>query len=218
MIKVLLFDLDGTLTDPREGITRCVQYALHHFGIEEPDLNRLVPFIGPPLRDSFKKYYGMDDQQAGEAITWYRERFSGTGIFENEVLQGIPEMLDLLQKQGKHLGVASSKPEPYVVRIMERFALAPYFEQIVGSDMEEKLATKADVIREAMRRFGLGEDRKHEVLMVGDRMHDVQGARECGLDSLGVRIGYAQPGELEEAGATYIADTVDDMTGFLMSH
>ncbi|MBQ6323171.1 MAG: HAD family hydrolase [Lachnospiraceae bacterium] len=218
MYQYILFDLDGTLTDPKEGITRCVQYALHHFGIEEPDLDRLVPFIGPPMKDSFMRFYGMDSEQADEAVVYYRERFADQGIFENAVLEGIPEMLRLLQDQGKHLAVASSKPEPYVIRILERFALASYFEQVIGSEMSGERSRKAEVIQEAFRRFGIGTDQKDSVLMVGDRMHDIAGAAECGISSLGVRCGYAAEGELEQAGATYIADSVQDMREFLLMH
>ena len=118
MKKYLLFDLDGTLTDPKVGITTCVQYALHSFGIEEPDLDKLEPFIGPPLKESFQKFYNMDDAQAEAAIAKYRERFQDTGIFENELYDGIPEMLHTLQSKGLFLAVASSKPTVYVERIL----------------------------------------------------------------------------------------------------
>ena len=123
MKKYLLFDLDGTLTDPKIGITTCVQYALHSFGIEEPDLDKLEPFIGPPLRDSFMEFYGFTAEQAEEAVAKYRERFQNTGIFENEVYAGIPEMLKNLQSKGYFLALASSKPQIYVERILEHFDL-----------------------------------------------------------------------------------------------
>ncbi len=134
MKKYLLFDLDGTLTDPKIGITTCVQYALHSFGIEEPDLDKLEPFIGPPLRDSFMEFYGFTAEQAEEAVAKYRERFQNTGIFENEVYAGIPEMLKNLQSKGYFLALASSKPQIYVERILEHFDLKKYFAVVVGSE------------------------------------------------------------------------------------
>ena len=124
----------------------------------------------------------------------YRERFRDTGIFENQVLEGIPQMLKTLKEQGACLAVASSKPEEYVVRILEKFSLAPYFHQVVGASMDESRSAKEDVIREALRRLGVGEREKPRVLMIGDRKHDAQGAKACGIDCLGVYIGFAAPG------------------------
>ncbi len=218
MYHYLLFDLDGTLTNPKEGITRCVQYALRHFGIEEPNLDKLEPFIGPPLIDSFMEYYGFTREQALKGVEKYRERFRDTGIFENQVLEGIPQMLKTLKEQGACLAVASSKPEEYVVRILEKFSLAPYFHQVVGASMDESRSAKEDVIREALRRLGVGEREKPRVLMIGDRKHDAQGAKACGIDCLGVYIGFALPGELEEAKASYIAHSVEEMSSFLQAH
>lgn len=218
MYHYLLFDLDGTLTNPKEGITRCVQYALRHFGIEEPHLDKLEPFIGPPLIDSFMEYYGFTREQALKGVEKYRERFRDTGIFENQVLEGIPQMLKTLKEQGACLAVASSKPEEYVVRILEKFSLAPYFHQVVGASMDESRSAKEDVIREALRRLGVGEREKPRVLMIGDRKHDAQGAKACGIDCLGVYIGFALPGELEEAKASYIAHSVEEMSAFLQAH
>ena len=148
----------------------------------------------------------------------YRERFRDTGIFENQVLEGIPQMLKTLKEQGACLAVASSKPEEYVVRILEKFSLAPYFHQVVGASMDESRSAKEDVIREALRRLGVGEREKPRVLMIGDRKHDAQGAKACGIDCLGVYIGFALPGELEEAKASYIAHSVEEMSAFLQAH
>lgn len=218
MYQYLFFDLDGTLTNPKEGITKCVQYALRHFGIEEPDLDKLEPFIGPPLVDSFREYYGMSLEQAKTAVEKYRERFRDVGIFENEVLEGIPQMLENLKRRGACLAVASSKPEGYVRQILDKFELASYFTQVVGATMDEKRTAKAEVIQEAFARLSIGEKEKPRVLMIGDRRHDVEGARACGIDSLGVYIGFAAPGELEAAGATYIAHSVGEMAEFLAAH
>ncbi len=218
MYRYLLFDLDGTLTDPKEGITRSVQYALRHYGIDEPDTEKLTPFIGPPLIDSFMHYYGFSRTGAMEAIEVFRERFGTVGIFENAVLEGIPELLEDLKQDGRTLAVASSKPEPYVLQILEKFDLARFFTVVTGSTMEETRAGKDEVITETCLRLGLtGEGSwRREVLMIGDREHDILGARSCGIDSMGVYIGYAGPGELERAGATMIAHTVEEMRSLLL--
>lgn len=213
----MLFDLDGTLTDPREGITRCVQHALRHFGIEEPDPNKLTLFIGPPLIPSFMEFYGMSEAQAREALAVYRERFSAVGLFENRVLEGIPQMLAQLKAQGRVLAVASSKPEPYVLRILERFELPEYFDEVTGATMDGQRSEKKDVIEEALRRLGRSDARKG-VLMIGDRRHDIEGAAACGIDSLGVYTGFAPAGELEQAQATYVFHGVSDMAQFLLTH
>lgn len=218
MYQYLLFDLDGTLTDPREGITRSVQYALESFGIYEPDLTKLEPFIGPPLLDSFMDFYGLTQQQAKRAVEKYRERFRDIGIFENKLFPGIPQMLESLQRQGKKLVIASSKPEEFVLRILEHFQVRSYFYQVTGATMDGRLSAKADVIREALRRLEIGEDQKEQVLMIGDRKHDVEGAAECGIACLGLYAGFAVPGELEEAKATYIVNTVEEMAHFLKEH
>ena len=210
----LLFDLDGTLTNPKEGITKCVQHALMHFGIEEPDLNKLTPFIGPPLVTSFMGFYGMTQEQAQEAVKIYRERFSTVGLFENLVLDGIPQMLKELRSQGKILAVASSKPEEYVIRILERFKLMEYFDEVTGATMDGTRSEKKDVIMEALARLGITDDR-NGILMIGDRRHDVEGARACGIDSVGVYTGFAPDGELEEAGATYVFYSIGKMAEFL---
>ena len=212
----LLFDLDGTLTDPREGITKCVQHALHHFGIEEDDLDKLTLFIGPPLISSFMEFYGLTREEAQKAVEVYRERFSTIGIFENKVLEGIPEMLGRLKAQGKILAVASSKPEEFVLRILDHFALTDYFDEITGASMDGKRSEKKDVIEEALARLGRSHDRKG-ILMVGDRKHDVEGAAACGLDSLGIYTGFAPAGELEKAGATYVSHSSQEAADFLQS-
>ena len=159
MYQYLLFDLDGTLTNPKEGITKCVQYALRSFGIEEPDLDKLEPFIGPPLLDSFMEYYNMTPEQARTALEKYRERFRDIGIFENEVFPGVPEMLEILQKKGKKLVIASSKPEEYVLRILEKYGIRAFFHEVVGASMDEKRSAKADVIEEAFRRLQITEEK-----------------------------------------------------------
>ncbi len=218
MYHYILFDLDGTLTDPKPGITRCVQYALHKFGIEEPDLDKLEPFIGPPLLDSFQEFYGFEEEKGQQAIVYYRERFRTVGLFENEVYPGIAQMLARLQEAGCHLAVASSKPEIFVKRILEHFGLSSYFEVVVGSELDGRRARKEEVVEEALRQL-LGEEALaqqslrpiEDVVMVGDRKFDIQGAKRFGIVSIGVRYGYAGQGELEEAGADRIAATVEEL-------
>ena len=142
MFQYCLFDLDGTLTDPREGITKSVQHALRYFGIEEPDLKKLEPFIGPPLKDSVMEYYGLSEEQAKKAIEVYRERFAPIGVLENQIFPGIPQLLKKLQKSGTHLAVASSKPAVFVHQILRHFDIEKYFEVIVGSELDGTRGSK----------------------------------------------------------------------------
>ncbi len=202
---VILFDLDGTLTDSAEGIVNCAEYALNLMGITEPDRSRLLRFIGPPLVDSFMDFYGMSREDALKAVALYRERFPVKGIFENRVYEGIPEALDMLKKAGKRLAVATSKPEVYAKRILEHFELAEYFEAVTGAELNGERNAKSEVIEECLKR--LGNPDKGTVLMVGDRKHDVIGAKACGVDCAGVKFGYAEENELENAGAICTFDT-----------
>lgn len=216
--KYLLFDLDGTLTDPEEGITRCVQYALEYFGIEEGDRSKLRCFIGPPLVDSFREFYGMDKEQAVRATEKYRERFENVGLFENEPYTGIREMLALLKERGKVLAVATSKPEFFAKRILEHFCLSEYFNVICGAPHDLNIhSTKADVILQALNELGIAEgEEKRAALMIGDRKHDLIGAKEAGIDCLGVEFGFAEEGELERYGADYIVGTVKELEEALL--
>ena len=194
--KYLFFDLDGTLTDPMQGITRSVRYALRHFGIEVADLRELTPFIGPPLADSFKERYGMTDTEAETAVAKYREYFAPKGIFENEVYPGIPSLLADTAAAGCVNVMATSKPTPFARQITAHVGLEPYFRLISGSTLDGRRTTKADVIRHAL---GELEIAPREAVMIGDRRYDVEGAAETGLDSIAAGWGYAQPGELEAA-------------------
>ena len=210
MKKVILFDLDGTLTDPKVGITRSVQHALRYYGIEEPDLDKLCPFIGPPLTDSFQELYGFSLPQAKEAIEKYREYFSVTGIFENEVYPGIPEMLGMLKEKGFTLAVATSKPEEYSIRILEHFGLDPYFALVGGADMTETRVKKGEIIGYTLERLGVNS-KETPVMMVGDRKHDVIGAKENGIPCVGVLFGYGSREELLEAGADALVESVKEL-------
>lgn len=217
MKKYLLFDLDGTLTDPKLGITTCVQYALKAFGIEEPDLDKLTPFIGPPLKDSFMDFYGMDEAQAEEAVEKYRERFRDIGIFENKVYDGIPAMLRLLQSKGMHMAVASSKPTVFVERILEHFRLDKYFEVVVGSELDGSRVNKDEIVQEALNRlFHYKPIQREQVYMIGDRKFDVEGAKAHRIESVAVAYGYGSMEELKEAKADYIVRTVEELQKFLL--
>ena len=215
MFQYCLFDLDGTLTDPKEGITKSVQYSLEKFGIKEPDLDRLEPFIGPPLKDSFVEFYGFTKEDAIKAVAFYRERFAPIGILENQIYPGMAQMIGELYKKKIHLAVASSKPTEFVHQILDHFGIGKYFEVIVGSGMDGSRGTKEEVVEEALLQLGLlsvpQNDRKNLCAMIGDRKFDIQGAKVHGLTGVGVSFGYAREGELEEAGADYIVNTVEEL-------
>ena len=213
--KYILFELDGTLTDPFEGITKSVQYALNAFGIKDEPLEKLKKFIGPPLKESFMEFYGLDSRQADLAVAKYRERFSDVGIYENQVYDGIPELLGFLRDHGFVLAIASSKPEVFVERILEHFHIRQYFDQVYGSFLDGRRTRKSEVIRAALK--GLQVEDFCQAVMVGDRFHDVEGAREAGISCIGVGFGYGGREELEQAGAAAVADTVEQL-GMLITH
>lgn len=211
--KHLLFDLDGTLTDPKEGITKSVQHALHSFGIEVENPDDLCYFIGPPLKESFVNYYKFSDGDAQKALEVFREYFSVKGIFENKVYEGIGQVLNGLVLSGKKLYVASSKPEVFVRQILKHFKLDSYFTFMGGADLGETRVRKADVIDYVLKECNITE--LDEVVMIGDREHDILGAKEIGIDSIGVLYGYGSRAELEKAGADELAETIFDLQNFL---
>lgn len=217
MKKYLLFDLDGTLTDPKTGICTCVQYALASFGIQEPDLDKLEPFIGPPLKESFMEFYHMSGEQAESAVEKYRERFHDRGIFENKVYKGIPKMLRTLRSRGMVLAVASSKPTVFVRRILEHFHIAGYFDVVVGSELDGTRVSKDQVVQEALRQlFEGGRVDRDQVYMIGDRRFDVEGAHAVGVESVGVTYGYGGMEELKAAKSDYIVRSVEELGSFLL--
>lgn len=215
MYRVILFDLDGTLTASAEGITKSVQYALQRLGINEPDLHKLESFVGPPLLEQFIHAYGMDEETAWQAVSYYRERYSQQGIYENRPYEGIWELLQELKNQGYILGVASAKPLYYVNQILDYFQLTSFFTVVEGTQMDGSGSSKADVIREALRKLNM-EDQRKQVVMVGDRRHDVQGAREAGVDCVAVAYGYGSTQELEQAGPMVIAPSVESLRRFFL--
>ena len=199
----ILFDLDGTLTDPGLGITNSVMYALKKFNIDVNDRTDLYKFIGPPLKGSFREFYGFTDDQAELAVSYYREYFRKQGMLENSVYDGIPELLDHLKGKGKTLIVATSKPEAFTLEILRHFGLYDYFDFIAGATMDDTRNKKADIIRYALENCHIAD--KSSAVMIGDREHDIIGARENGLASIGVLFGYGDRKELTDAGATFIA-------------
>lgn len=213
MYKVILFDLDGTLTESGEGITKSVQYALEKLGQPEPDLKKLEVFVGPPLLQQFMKYAGLDEETAVRAVEYYRERYTDIGIFENQVYPGVEDMLDKLRGKGYILAVASSKPERFVKKVLDHFDLTKYFHEIVGSEMNGGRTSKADVIEEALDRLHMG-DHRDQVIMVGDKEHDVFGARKAGLKCLAVSYGYGSEDELKKAMPLKIADSAQEVLDF----
>ncbi len=208
--KYIFFDLDGTLTDPGEGITNSVMYALERFGIKA-EREKLYKFIGPPLYDSFRQFCGFSEEDCERAVGFYREYFADRGIFENIVYDGIKEVLGKLLERGHRLSVATSKPAEFTVRILDRFGLSGYFEYVSGSSLKDKDSSKTRIIGRALEHFGAAAG---EVLMVGDRKFDIEGAKNNGTASAGVLYGYGSREELEAAGADYIAEKVEDILRF----
>ena len=214
MWDVILFDLDGTVTDPKEGITKSAAFALSHYGIEA-DPDSLTFFIGPPLLDSFVEHYGMTEAQAMDAIEFYRQRFADVGWAENVPYEGIAHCLSQLKDAGKTLMIATSKPEVFAVKILEHFGLARYFDHICGISMDDPKQTKADVIRTALSRANITD--LTQTVMVGDRKHDILGAHEVGMKVIGVLYGYGDRAEHEENHADYIVENIAELEKLLLS-
>lgn len=213
MYKAILFDLDGTLTESGEGITKSVQYALEKLGKPEEDREKLNVFVGPPLLEQFMKYAELNEEEARLGVTYYRERYSVIGIYENKLYPGITEMLDRLLEKGYTLAVASSKPEYFVQKVLEYFQLEKYFQVIVGSEMSGSRTKKAEVIEEALKRLNLSEHRD-QAIMVGDKEHDVLGARQAGIQCVAVSYGYGTMEELVQANPLQIVNSPGQLLDF----
>lgn len=213
-LKYIFFDLDGTLTNPAEGITNSVAYALQYYGISVSDKTQLYKFIGPPLAQSFTDFYGFSPDKAKEAVEKYREYFADTGIFENMVYEHIPEVLEKLKNAGFSLAMATSKPEVFAKRIADKFELTKYFDFIGGSLLDNSRTDKGEVIEYVLR--SLKADRE-KTIMIGDRSHDILGAKKCGIKSAGVLYGFGSLEELKNAGSDYIAETPKELETLLLS-
>lgn len=206
----LLMDLDGTVSDPVEGITRAVQQALAAVGIEVQDRRLLHPFIGPPLKASFQEFYHLNEEETMRAIVKYREYFSSRGIFENELYEGMREFLAAQQKAGKQIILATSKPEIYARRILDYFEITPYFAFIGGSSLDQQRTEKDEVIRYILDTFPITD--LSEAIMIGDRRFDIEGAHRNGLPAIGVLYGYGSREELEQAGADALAADLRELS------
>ncbi len=205
--KYILFDLDGTLTDPKEGITKCFQYSLRKFGIDM-ECDDLVPCIGPPLKESFTKMFGFDEENTELAIKYYRERFDKVGKFENGVFENVFDVLAKLKQEGKVLAIATSKPIKFTLQICEHYGLSKYFDAIVGCEMDGKDTTKADIIAQVMEELNISPE---DAIMIGDRKYDIIGAKTNNMQSIGVTFGYAGENELEDVGADFIIDDIREL-------
>ncbi len=213
-LKYIFFDLDGTLTNPAEGITNSVAYALEYYGISVSNKTQLYKFIGPPLAQSFTDFYGFSPDKAKEAVEKYREYFADIGIFENKVYEHIPEVLEKLKNAGFSLAMATSKPEVFAKRIADKFELTKYFDFIGGSLLNNSRTDKGEVIEYVLR--SLKADRE-KTIMIGDRSHDILGAKKCSVKSFGVLYGFGSLDELKTAGADYIAETPKELEALLLS-
>lgn len=236
MLEYLLFDLDGTLTDSSEGITKSVQYGLESIGIQVEDLNELLCFIGPPLEYSFKEFYHLDEENMKTAVAKYRERYNQVGKFENALYPGMAALLKDMKKRGKHLALATSKPEYFARQILQHFHVEQYFDVVVGSGLDGTFGTKEEVVEEALRQLfaeegtekknhagnahetsaggkkvTLTKEQQEKTAMIGDRRFDVEGGKRHGLVTIGVEYGFAGEGELKEAKADYIVRTVEEL-------
>lgn len=213
--SVVLFDLDGTIIDSGEGVTNSVAYALKKFGIEVEDKSTLSKFIGPPLIYSFKTFYGFDDEKAKLAIEYYREYYQDKGIFEGDIYEGVEELLCNLKKAGKKIILATSKPEAFAKRILEKASLIKYFDFVAGATLDESTRiTKIDVLEYALKEAKI--DTVDDVIMIGDRFYDIEGAHNFGIDCLAVLYGYGARDEFEKYGAEYIFETPAQISKFLV--
>jgi phosphoglycolate phosphatase len=206
--SVVLFDLDGTLTDPKDGIIKSLQYALIKLGIDPPSPDALLPFIGPPLRETLAQQYRIGPAAVSRAIAYYREYFSARGMYDNHVYEGIPSLLHALKNTSRHLVVATSKPTVFAEQILTHFGIRMFFDHVVGSNLDGSRSAKSDIIAWALRRY---YPDIRDAVMIGDRLHDVVGAQDNAIDSIAVTYGYGSLAELTAANPTYMAPTVDDI-------
>lgn len=210
----VLFDLDGTISDPKVGITKSIQYALRKMGITPPETDELTVFIGPPLYESFQRSYGMDAAQAKQAIAYYREYFAQNGMYENRVYSGVQTLLEQLRKDGRFIAVATSKPTEFSETILQHFNIRHLFHLVVGSNMDGTRSAKAEIIRCVMDHCP--DSPPESFVMIGDRAYDIIGANENGIDSIGVTYGYGTMDELLGAGPTFVAHSFTALQAMLM--
>lgn len=212
--STILFDLDGTITDPAEGITNSVAYALQKYGIRVEDKTELYTFIGPPLYESFMRYYGFSAEEAHRAVDYYREYYSDKGIFECRLYDGIEGLLKKLRQSGKKMILATSKPEYFAEKILEHFGIFDLFDTVAGATMDSSRVEKSDVILYALQKADICD--KINAVMIGDREFDIKGAKVNSLESIGVTFGYGSRDELEKAAADYIAESVEEIEKLIL--
>lgn len=210
--KIILFDLDGTLSDPKMGITKAVQFGLSKMGIIEENIDDLEHFIGPPLEISFMEHYDMTQAEAGQTIEFYRERFTRKGMFENELYDGIISLLQTLKNQQFKLAIATSKPTVFAKKIAAYFQIDTYFDHIIGSHLDGTRIEKGDIIQYIVDLYK--DNPLEEFIMIGDRKYDIFGANKVGIDSIGVTYGYGPEMELQEANPTIIKHSVSELAAF----
>lgn len=212
MYNTILFDLDGTITNPYMGITNSIMYALEHLGREIPPREELRSFIGPPLYDEFRRKFSMDDAEAKKAVSLYREYFPVKGLYENELIEGTVELLSELKRRGKRVCLATSKPEPFAREILRYFGIAEYFDAVGGATLDGRIGTKTEVLRYVLDSISAAPE---ECVLVGDRMHDIVGAHEVGMKCIAVLVGFGSREEFSEYGADYVAQTLNDVLAFV---
>lgn len=217
--KNVFFDLDGTITEPAQGITNGIKYALSKYGIHVEDRTELYPFIGPPIRDSFKLFYSFSDEQVEEAVSYYREYYSTQGILENEIMPGMENALIKLKNAGCKLYVATSKPEIYAIQILQNLKLDKYFEIIAGGLLDGSRDNKNEIIKYLLDKAGIDEQSEEirNTVMVGDRKFDVLGAQFFNMDNIAVTFGYGDRAEFAECNAMKIVDTAEELTDYILS-
>ncbi len=212
----ILFDLDGTLVNTEEGVDKSVRYTLEKYGMKEPDRNTVRRFIGPLLVDSFQREYGFSREKAEEADLIFRERYETIGLFECELFHGVKEALKILKEKGYKISVASSQEEVPCQRILERLGIAEYFDLICGARLKENIGEKAEVLNDALKRLGISD--KKEAVLIGDSRYDARGAKEAGIDCIGVSYGFEEDlEEMRKAGVKEIFDTLAQVIEYLES-
>jgi phosphoglycolate phosphatase len=215
MVKTILFDLDGTLTDPKEGITKCIQYALQQMQVESPPLDQLTWCIGPPLKTSFANLLDTRDETIlNRAVGYYRERFSHIGIFENRLYADVVTSLDSLRANGVSLFLATSKPHVFAQKILVHFSIASFFVQAYGSELDGRWSEKGELIAHIIEQEGLDPD---TTMMVGDRIHDIDGGKQNNTVTAAVSYGYGTPEEIAAAQPDYIFDSLAALTKAILS-
>ncbi|MBQ3713804.1 MAG: HAD family hydrolase [Spirochaetia bacterium] len=209
--KNIFFDLDGTVTDSGPGIVKSVQYALRCYGIDEPDLDKLNSFVGPPLYKSFMNYLDCSEEEAKEAVECYREYYAENGLYDNKLYDGIESLLYNLKEKGYKIILASSKPRIYVKRILSYFRIMRYFDYVEGSELDSQRTDKGELLAYVLKKWDL---RPEESVMIGDRKYDIEGAKANGMDSIAVGYGYGSVDELSAAGPTLFFPTIEELKNF----